>query len=420
MSSVLVFTLLINLIQGDTASSPWPYQHVDKRAKLSNSAITSIYMDRYDHIWLGTWDGLNQYDGNSIKVYKPDPFLKGTISNNVIRNFLEDGYGNLWVVTHQGINKYNSTTDSFQTYLDILNDIPLLEYNIRACVGEDSTIWTSLIGKGISRYDRKEDAFLPVSFAGIDKSWLASVIDLGNRNGLFYFLGSDGKLVCAVNNRLVFSKQLSNSAHFTFHKFLRIGQQYFLAIANDAGELLLYNLTDIEKEPQHIPLGPVTVSSISSTIDHSAIWIGTEAGSIFKVTAANNRFVAKSMNAYFPIFSKARVKILSITETSQDLVWVGTDGDGVYKFLTRPKIFYSILSGEPKKGQLSHNIIRSVYEDETGTLYVGTRGGGLNIIEANTIATNIVNSRNGLSNDAVLALNKDHDGNIWIGLDGLY
>ena len=418
MSSVLVFTLLINLIQGDTASSPWPYQHVDKRAKLSNSAITSIYMDRYDHIWLGTWDGLNQYDGNSIKVYKPDPFLKGTISNNVIRNFLEDGYGNLWVVTHQGINKYNSTTDSFQTYLDILNDIPLLEYNIRACVGEDSTIWTSLIGKGISRYDRKEDAFLPVSFAGIDKSWLASVIDLGNRNGLFYFLGSDGKLVCAVNNRLVFSKQLSNSAHFTFHKFLRIGQQYFLAIANDAGELLLYNLTDIEKEPQHIPLGPVTVSSISSTIDHSAIWIGTEAGSIFKVTAANNRFVAKSMNAYFPIFSKARVKILSITETSQDLVWVGTDGDGVYKFLTRPKIFYSILSGEPKKGQLSHNIIRSVYEDETGTLYVGTRGGGLNIIEANTIATNIVNSRNGLSNDAVLALNKDHDGNIWIGLDG--
>ncbi|HLZ17486.1 MAG TPA: two-component regulator propeller domain-containing protein, partial [Cyclobacteriaceae bacterium] len=83
-----------NLI-GDSASA-WPYQHVDKRAQLSNSAITSVYMDKYNYVWLGTWDGLDRYDGSSIKIYKPDPFQKGSISNNVIRNFLEDGDGNLW------------------------------------------------------------------------------------------------------------------------------------------------------------------------------------------------------------------------------------------------------------------------------------------------------------------------------------
>ncbi|HMG88763.1 MAG TPA: two-component regulator propeller domain-containing protein, partial [Chryseolinea sp.] len=60
MSGFLVATLFINLLRADTIpSSPWPYQHVDKRANLSNSAITSVYMDRYDHIWLGTWDGLD-------------------------------------------------------------------------------------------------------------------------------------------------------------------------------------------------------------------------------------------------------------------------------------------------------------------------------------------------------------------------
>ena len=101
-SALLIFTLFGNLIQGDS-TSPWPFQHVDKAAKLSNSAITSVYMDRYDYVWLGTWDGLNRYDGSSIKVYKPDPFVKGTISNNVIRDFLEDGRGDFWVVTHQGI-----------------------------------------------------------------------------------------------------------------------------------------------------------------------------------------------------------------------------------------------------------------------------------------------------------------------------
>ncbi|HMG90189.1 MAG TPA: two-component regulator propeller domain-containing protein, partial [Chryseolinea sp.] len=359
-----------------------------------------------------------QYDGSSIKVYKPDPFLKGTISNNVIRNFLEDGFGNLWVVTHQGINKYDRTTDAFHTYLDILNDIPLLEYNIRACVGEDSTIWASLVGKGISRYSRKEDAFVPVSFSGIEKSWFSSVIDLANYNGLFYFLGSDGKLVCTVNNRLVFSKQLVNRAQLATHKFIHIGNYYFLAIANNYGELLLYDLSDIDKEPRRLQLGPVIVSSISENLDQSSIWIGTEAGNVFKIETEASQYKVTSMDAYFPVFSESRVKILCITETSQDLVWVGTDGDGVYKFLTRPKTFYSVSSGDAKKGKLSHTIIRSVYEDKSGTLYVGTRGGGLNIITDNSSSTKIINSRNGLSNDAVLALNKDHDGNIWIGLDG--
>jgi signal transduction histidine kinase/CheY-like chemotaxis protein/AraC-like DNA-binding protein len=126
---------------------------------------------------------------------------------------------------------------------------------------------------------------------------------------------------------------------------------------------------------------------------------------------------ASSMNAYFPAFSKARIKILCIEETKQDIIWIGTDGDGVYKFLTRPKIFYSIGEGSPDGRQLSHSIIRSVYEDTDGTLYIGTRGGGLNILDANNSKTKVLNTRNGLSNNAVLSINKDHDDNIWVGLD---
>lgn len=414
---VLLFTLFGNLIQSDS-TSPWPFQHVDKAAKLSNSAITSVYMDQYDNVWLGTWDGLNRYDGSSIKVYKPDPFLKGTISNNVIRDFLEDGKGDLWVVTHLGINKYNRTTNSFQIYLDSLMDIPFLEYNIRACIGSDSSVWISLIGKGISRYSRKEDTFIPVDFQGIDPEWLTSVVDLGQHNGLQYLLGSDGKLVCTVNNRLVFSKKLIDYTAFSFHKFLRVDQRYFLAVVNTDKLLLLYNLADIEKDPDKITLGNVSVSSLSENLNHTAIWLGTESGDIFKITPEDIGFSAISMNSFFPAFSKARIKILSIKETKQDIVWIGTDGDGVYKFLTRPKTFYSISEGQPEAGQLSHSIIRSIYEDNSGTLYIGTRGGGLNIIDPVNGKTTVLNSRNGLSNDAVLSINKDHDKNIWVGLDG--
>jgi len=413
-SLFLLFSLAGNLDQSDSIS-PWPYQHVGKTAKLSNSAITSVYMDQSDYVWLGTWDGLNRYDGSSIKVYKPDPFLEGTISNNVIRDFLEDGYGDLWVVTHLGINKYNRDNNTFQVFMDSLTDIPFLEYNIRACIGSDSSVLISLIGKGISKYSRKENKFIPVYFEGIDPYWLATVANLGEHEGLQYLLGSDGKLVCTANNRMVFSKQLIDRTDLSFHKFLRVGNHYYLAISDSHQQLFLYNLSDIESEPARINTGHV--SSISENLNHTAIWVGTESGGIYKITPEGKNFTATNMNAYFPAFSKARIKILSIKETKQDIIWVGTDGDGVYKFLTKPKTFYSISEGTAEAGQLSHSIIRSVYEDDDGKLYIGTRGGGLNIIPLNG-KTSILNTKNGLSNNAVLAINKDHDNNIWIGMDG--
>lgn len=414
---ILLFLPFLTAAQRDTASA-WPYQHVDKRAMLSNSAITSVYMDKYDYLWLGTWDGLDRYDGSSIKVYKPDPFVKGSISNNVVRNFLEDGDGNLWVITHQGINKYDRNHDSFTSYLDSLNDIPFLEYNIRACVGPDSTIWASLIGKGVSRYSKQKDAFLPANFQGIATQWLAGVIDIGNDKGLFYLLGSDGKILCSLNSQVVFTKQIFNPSQLAFHKFLHIGQHYFISIATKEGQLFLYDLTDIENNPKPILLGKSIISSLTESQDHASVWVGTESGMIFKIIPDNGGFVMKSMDSYFPTFSKNGIKILTITEANQNLIWIGTDGDGVYKFLTRPKMFYSILAGEPGNGQLSHSIIRSVYEDESETLYVGTRGGGLNIVAPDKNKTKVINTSNGLSNNAVLSLNKDHSGNTWIGLDG--
>ncbi|MBA4056302.1 MAG: hypothetical protein C0490_16425, partial [Marivirga sp.] len=415
--ALLLFTLLTTPVQADS-TSPWPFQHVGKDAKLSNSAITSVYMDHNDYVWLGSWDGLNRYDGSSIKIYKPDPFLKGNISNNVIRDFLEDGNGDLWVVTHLGINRYNRTTNTFQPYLDSLSDIPFLEYNLRACIGPDSSVWTSIIGKGISRYSIEDDAFIPVMFQGMDDEWLKKIIDLGQFDGLQYFLGSDGQLVCTVSNKLVFSKKLHGVNAQPFHKFLRIGSAFFLAISDEANQLLLYNMSEIEKEPHKIKIGNVLASTLTENLDHSAAWLGTESGDIFKITPGDNGFITTPMNVFFPSFSKARIKILTIKETKQDIVWVGTDGDGVYKFLTRPRAFYSITEGLPESGQLSHSIIRSVYEDNTGKLYIGTRGGGLNIIHPSSGKTVILNSRNGLSNNAVLSINQDHDKNIWVGLDG--
>src|SRR5213078_3990718 len=111
---------------------------ISSKDGLSNSAINSIYIDSRQYVWFGTWDGLNRYDGTSLKIYKPDLFIKGTISNNVVRNVVEDGLGNLWIVTHKGINRYLRNSDSFKSYFNNLDGLPFLEYNTKVCLGPDS------------------------------------------------------------------------------------------------------------------------------------------------------------------------------------------------------------------------------------------------------------------------------------------
>lgn len=416
MTSAILFSILFSLPVSDTLT-PLPYQHIGKKDGLSNSAITSIYMDQYDYTWFGSWDGLNRYDGSTIKVYKPEPFGAGTISNNIVRSILEDKAGNLWIVTHKGINKYNRDTDSFKSYLSDLTNIPVLENSMRACLGPDSSLWLSVLGQGINRYDQESDSFIPVVMNEIPSEWLKEVSGIGSANGLMYLLGSDARLVCLLNNKTVFSKQLIPAAQLRLHYFFTLHGKYYLALSFDNGSVMLYSLSDIERAPQLLKLSDFPVSSLSVNLDNSALWIGTDLGDIFKLTWQKNSFVSSNQASGFPLLSKAQRKILTITETKQDILWVGTDGDGIFKFLTRPKPFYSVPSGSTDKGGLSNSIVRSVYEDSDGTLYTGTRGGGLNIIRTNQ-PTRVLNTAKGLSNNAVLSLNKDKSGNLWIGVDG--
>ena len=167
--------LALAILSASAYAQPVQFERYSTGEGLTNHAVTAVLQDSRGFLWVGTFDGLNRYDGSSIKVYKPDPFLKGTISNNVIRDLLEDGEGNLWIVTHLGINRYSRNTNSFQIYLDSLTDIPFLEYNIRACIDADSSVLISLIGKGISKYSRTEDRFMPVFYQGVANDWLTSI-----------------------------------------------------------------------------------------------------------------------------------------------------------------------------------------------------------------------------------------------------
>ena len=57
--------LSIFLISSANCYAQQPIKYIGIEQGLSNNAATCIYKDHYGFMWIGTYDGLNRFDGNN-------------------------------------------------------------------------------------------------------------------------------------------------------------------------------------------------------------------------------------------------------------------------------------------------------------------------------------------------------------------
>jgi len=145
------------------------------------------------------------------------------------------------------------------------------------------------------------------------------------------------------------------------------------------------------------------LSSISVLALHEdgsgSLWIGTDGDGLIQLR-----------NGTFRVFTKsdglADDAIFSIAGDSQGTLWIGTH-NGLSRF-TRDQLTTLNL-----KGELGSNFIRSVYVDRSGSVWVGSNGGGLCRITGNVVQR--YTQKDGLTDDTVSALYEDSRGALWIG-----
>jgi len=108
--------------------------------------------------------------------------------------------------------------------------------------------------------------------------------------------------------------------------------------------------------------------------------------------------------------------IICSIQDSRGFMWFGTE-DGLNRFdgYTFKKFFHN--PSDPYS--LSHNRIKSIYEDREGSLWVGTMGGGLNkfIREKEHFIHFKANPQNpySLSDNTILSIYEDRSGYLWLG-----
>ena len=64
-------------------AKPMRFAHLSVDEGLSQTSVFSMFQDRDGFVWLGTEDGLNRFDGQTVTVYKHDPQDPGSLPHDL-------------------------------------------------------------------------------------------------------------------------------------------------------------------------------------------------------------------------------------------------------------------------------------------------------------------------------------------------
>ena len=101
-----------------------PVFHFRQIQILSSGGILSrVVRDGNGLIWIGTFDGLQRYDGYGSRIYRNIPNEPHSIPSNNISSLLVDRKKRLWIGTYEsGISLYDALRDRFVNFPPRMND----------------------------------------------------------------------------------------------------------------------------------------------------------------------------------------------------------------------------------------------------------------------------------------------------------
>ena len=393
------------------ADPPDPFfvEHYDNRNGLSNSSINYIFKDASNMLWVATWDGLNMYDGAFFHVFnysKENDFK--SIGSNVIQYITEDKSGNIWISTIEGISRFEKNTGNFYNYFyDHNQRSKVSEQEYALTVDTSGRVYCYNQKSGLSYYDAVADSFLHCALPWYTSKIIKIAFD--KENHLWVLNGSGELDVYSVESNK-FRRINSYGQKGGIVSFFIINNHVFFSSTADQ----LFRIDKTTFNPELIMQMKSSLSSIIFYKDHYLLAWSTKGYDV-----VDNYFQPSSFLATESL-QMAGMKVTSWSLGSEDILWYGTDGNGIIKVFPKTKSFGTITTLD--NGVPYNRSVRAFCE-ENGNLWVGTKGSGIIRIQDFWTAPQPAHSKqyfsapSELDNNSVYSLKKGNDELIYIGTD---
>ena len=311
---------------------------------LAKSHVNLLAQESDGTIWAASAGGalLRFKDGKFVAI----PADSG-LAGSQIESLMTDREGKLWVGTDTGLNRLH------RRIIFTLSQSEGLGFGAVEGLAEVSpgVIWVGKPNDGLYRWDGK--SFNRLSAAGLSPHDSQITSLLVTRDGFCW--------VATTNSLLLYKDPV---------------------IAADEVEII--------KSP------PPNIISLAEDSE-GVLWAGTREGKIWRLR--EGKWLAQAN------FSKTHA-ITAITPDPDGSMWVGTDGDGLYRFIN------GSFRHVNKHGELLSDAIQTLQLDAQGTLWIGTADQGLSRWRNGRIDN--FTAREKLPDNITQVL-EDNFGRLWLG-----
>lgn len=449
---------------------------------LAGASINNLKVDHEGNIWVMGFGSLQIIDPKTKQLNTQEKFatLGKEFSNKVTFDFLQDRNKNYWISTDQGLYVYNSNLKLKNVFRHNEDDPLSLPANRSSELREDSngTIWIATynglaaISPGSSHFKIINTTSAPVSINSnlvfaleVDhknRLWIGTedglnVIDLATQK--IQSLTPDQRNPGSISGRSIRSIHITKQGSYwvgTFRNgvnlydenlgsFNRIGYNAFdpfglrspvvtslaaknndeIFVGTDDGGLHVFNRTTGLINHLPIPFNtknsnhPPGILSLEMG-SKNQLWIGTYITGLYSYNISTQAI--RHFNQGNSLTNLTNNDIFCLKEDSKGNLWIGTNGGGIN--ILRPgtenidKLVFDPL--RPLDPELpASNFIRAFEEDRTGKIWIGTFGSGLSVFNPSTRKFSFyTREKNGLPSNFIISLKEDKNGNIWIGTNG--
>lgn len=398
--SLIVFLLCLTGL-ASLARAQYSVERLSNENGLSNSSVNCFCEDSRHRLWIGTWDGLNVYDGRKFQIYRHERNYSGSIGNNIIRQIIEQDSLTMWIVTNDCVSRRDERTGQFSNFYpgrDINAMSGPVSYILGKTSGNDILVCAKQHGFFLYRHGVRESGFIPV--VGGEPRVLSMLIDDTDR---IYMLTESREIRCY---RFVYLEGrglpmlVEESPVKTQCKVSDISLTDNMLVINCGSFVEALDLRTGER--YGIETGLPNVGRIAS-----------RGGFLYLTDRNYSKLVRYDLRARhsdvidsFP----AKTAVFSLYAGSQDILWIGTDGRGILKLFKYASPFRTIHTAYP---------VRCFSKSEDGTILVGTKGEGIKLFDKRECKVlGEITTTQGLISNSVYSMRKNSRGDIFIGTEG--
>ncbi|MBN2744144.1 MAG: response regulator [Marinilabiliaceae bacterium] len=374
----------------------------DKRDALGDMDKQLIFKDSNNTLWVGIYGGgLSRYHRASAQFeqYLYDDKDANSLSSDYVLSIFEDRSKNLWVGTYNGgINKINITPSDFYHVTPSAASASFLSNDVRALfVDASERIWVGTRAGELFAMEQSPDwdnlkNYRIIPFIPKFKKGIYCLFEDRDKN---LWIGTKGDGICVIRA----SERLKQNP-----VVMRYSETLGMNLNDDS-----QNVFDIHQDK------------------HGQYWIATYSGGLYLL---NDPFGVPRLSRYLAdannLASLSDNRVRQLLFDRDDNLWIATSGGlnilPANQLTAADKQFVRLSVRRDGAPGISNNDVLCMWQHASGDVYLGTFGGGLNVISHIDVLNQhfdwrYVMRNDGLSSNVINSIVEDKSGKLWLGTD---